>query len=97
MLNRVILGNIAFVAHWNGFQSVTTKYKDCWVVEVEVLNGGRRNLQRPMPVIFIPTSSKNLLKSGEKEVMTAFLEPFIRERNLLSLMVFKCVIIFHLN
>ena len=46
---------------------------------MEVLNGGRGNLQRPMPVIFIPTSSKNLLKSGEEEVMTAFLGSFIRE------------------
>ena len=46
---------------------------------MEVLNGGRGNLQCPMSVIFIPTSSKNLLKSGEEEVMTAFLEPFVRE------------------
>ena len=46
---------------------------------MEVLNGERGNLQCPMPVIFILTSSKNLLKSGEEEVMTAFLEPFIRE------------------
>ena len=46
---------------------------------MEVLNGGRGNLQRPMPVIFIAASSKNLLKTGEEEVMIAFLEPFIKE------------------
>lgn len=37
------------------------------------------NLKRPMPVIFIPTSSEKLIKEQEEQVMTAFLEPFMRE------------------
>jgi hypothetical protein len=32
------------------------------VVEVEILNGGRENLHRPLLVIFIPTSSEKLVR-----------------------------------
>ena len=63
----------------DGFQSTTTKYKDCWVVEVEVLNGGKENLQHPIPVIFIPASLEKLLRGTGEEVMTAFLEPLMKE------------------
>jgi hypothetical protein len=49
------------------------------VVEAEILNGGRENLVRPIPVVFIPSSSKKLLKEMGDQVMTVFLEPFIRE------------------
>jgi hypothetical protein len=48
-------------------------------VEVEILNGGMENLKRPMPVIFILASSKKLVKEMKEEVMTVFLEPFIKE------------------
>ena len=48
-------------------------------MEVEILNGGMKNLKRPMPVIFIPASSKEFVKEMEEEVMTAFLQPFIKE------------------
>ena len=46
---------------------------------MEVLNGGRENLKRSIPVIFIPASLEKLLRGMGEEVMTAFLEPLIRE------------------
>ena len=49
------------------------------MVEAEILNGGRDNLVRPIPLIFIPSSSKKLLKETGNQFMTVFLEPFIRE------------------
>jgi hypothetical protein len=44
------------VAHWNGFLLATTKYKDTWVVDIEVLNVGKQMGVGPMPVLFIPAS-----------------------------------------
>jgi hypothetical protein len=49
------------------------------VVEVEILNGGRGNLQCPILVIFIPAFLEKLVRQMEEEVMIAFLEPFLRE------------------
>jgi hypothetical protein len=48
-------------------------------VKVEILSGGMENLKCPMLPIFIPTLAKKLIKEMEEEVMTAFLEPFIRK------------------
>ena len=71
--------NLAIVAHWDGFLPATTKYKDTWAVEIELLNAGMQNLMRPMPVVFIPASSDKIIKQFEEGVLTVFLEPFLRE------------------
>lgn len=69
--------NFALAGHWDGFLTATTKFKDTWVVEIEVLNGGKNNSLGPIPLIFIPASSKQIIKDCEDHILTAFLEPLI--------------------
>ena len=56
-----------------------TKFNDTWVVELEVMNGGKNNALGPIPVIFIPTSSKQIIKQSEESIFTTFLEPLFRD------------------
>jgi len=73
------LRNFAIATHWDGFLPATTKYKDSWVVEIELLNVGMQNLMRPMLVVFIRASYNKIVKEFEEGVLTIFLEPFLRE------------------
>lgn len=36
--------NIALMGHWDGFQVATTIQKDCWTIEIVILNVGKRPL-----------------------------------------------------
>ena len=74
--------NFAIAAHWDGFISTTTKYKDTWVVEIEILNAGLQNVMRPMPVVFIPASSKQIIKDLDEGILIVFLAPFMHELEL---------------
>jgi len=62
------------VAHWNGFLLATTKYKDTWVVDIEVLNVGKQMGVGLMPVLFIPTSFNKIFKHREEQILIVFLE-----------------------
>ena len=69
--------NFAIAAHWDGFISTTTKYKDTWAVEIELLNLGLQNVMRPVPVVFITASSKQIIKDLDEGILTVFLEPLM--------------------
>lgn len=48
--------NLAIVAHWDGFQHVSTIQKHCWTMKVVILNGGKRlllnpNTRKPPPLL----------------------------------------------
>jgi len=57
----------------------TKKYKERWMVEAEVLNGGLQNIGHCIPIVFISNYSKTFLKEMEDKAMTMFLKPFIRK------------------
>ena len=48
-------------------------------MEIEILNAGSQNVMRPMPVVFIPASSKQIIKDSDEGILTIFLEPFMCE------------------
>ena len=71
--------NFALLGHWDGFQPTRTTYKNCWTLEIKILNAGKGSFLAPLPVVFIPLSSTKLYKQKESTVMNFFLEPFIEE------------------
>ena len=48
-------------------------------MEIELLNLGLQNVMRPMPVVFILASSKQIIKDLDEGILTVFLEPFMHE------------------
>jgi hypothetical protein len=61
------------------FLSASTKFKNTWAVELEIMNGGKNNILGPIPLVFIPASSKEIIKQSEDHILTMFLEPLFRD------------------
>ncbi|MCO5555122.1 hypothetical protein L7F22_008663 [Adiantum nelumboides] len=70
--------NLALLLHWDGFQAASTTQKDSAVVEVVVLNGGKKSIVGSIPVLFLPFSHRDLLKKNG-DVLSSFLFPLISE------------------
>lgn len=70
--------NIALLLHWDGFQSSRTTQKDCGVVEIKILNGGKGSIIGVLPVLFIPFSCKKIIRKSNT-VFSAFLRPLMDE------------------
>ncbi|MCO5615146.1 hypothetical protein L7F22_069435 [Adiantum nelumboides] len=68
--------NFALMLHWDGFQAASTTIKDSAVVEVVVLNGGKRSIIGSLPVLFLPLSHKDLEKK-HSDILASFLHPLI--------------------
>lgn len=77
--------NMALIAHWDGFQTARTTYQNTWTVEIMILNAGRNCSLTPLPVLFIPSSCKKIVKQKRYELLNYFLEPFIRDLQTLFL------------
>lgn len=78
---RLIQGdprNFSLLLHWDGFQAASTTLKDSAVVEVVVLNGGKRSKVGAIPVLFLPLSNKELEKK-HGDILCALLQPLILE------------------
>ena len=43
------------------------------------MNGGKNNILGPIPLVFIPASSKEIIKQSEDHILTMFLEPLFRD------------------
>ena len=69
----------AFMGHWDEFQHATTTIKDCWTLENMDMNGGTHSDIGPIPILFIPTSSKDIIQVKHVNVLQEFLLPFIEE------------------
>ncbi|KAL3677122.1 hypothetical protein R1sor_027070 [Riccia sorocarpa] len=54
--------NIALMDHWDGFQAASTVQKDCWTVELFILNGGRVSIVENMLGKPIP----EMIENGQK-------------------------------
>lgn len=50
------------MCHWDGFQAASTTQKDSGVIEMVLLNGGKRGTIGPLPIIFLPFSVIELEK-----------------------------------
>ena len=48
-------------------------------MEIELLNARLQNVMRSMPVVFIPASSKQIIKDLDEGILTVFLEPLMCE------------------
>jgi hypothetical protein len=71
--------NFGIQAHWDGFHPTRTTYKNCWVLEISLLNAGKTSSLGPLHVIFIPLSSTKLYKQKGVSVLNAFATPFFEE------------------
>ena len=71
--------NFALIGHWDGFQSARTRHRDCWSLEIVVLNIGKVSEVGPIPILFIPASPDKLVKYNDAQVLSSFLEPFIQK------------------
>ena len=47
------------------FSIAKTSSKNCWAVNLLILNAGKLELVGSRPILFIPTSSEKLIKSGD--------------------------------
>jgi hypothetical protein len=65
--------------HWDGFSSAKTSLKNCWTVDLSILNCGRANTLDPIPIMFIPSSSEKIIKQADPHVLTTFLKPFMTD------------------
>lgn len=70
--------NFALLLHWDGFQAASTTQKDSAVVEIVVLNGGKKSILGSIPVLFLPLSHRDLQKK-HGDVLSSFLSPLICE------------------
>jgi hypothetical protein len=71
--------NFALMAHWDGFQSARTRQRDCWTLEISVLNAGMDLHACTFPVMFIPISCVKSMEGSSGTVLRACLTPFIAE------------------
>ena len=67
------------MAHWDGFQSARTRQRDCWTLEISVLNGGMDLHPCTFPIMFIPISFVKFMEGSSGTVLRACLKPFIAE------------------
>ncbi len=63
--------------HWDGFSSAKTSLKNCWTVDLSILNCGRENILNPIPIMFIPSSSEKIIKQADPHILTTFLKPLM--------------------
>jgi hypothetical protein len=59
--------------HWDGFSFAKTSLKICWTMDLNILNYGRANTCDPIPIMFIPSSSKIIIKQVDPHILTTFL------------------------
>jgi hypothetical protein len=71
--------NFGLMFHWDGFSSVKTSLKNCWRMDLSILNCGRENTLDPIPIMFIPSSSEKIIKQADPHVLTTFLKPLMTE------------------
>ncbi len=64
--------NFGLMFHWVIFSSTKTSLKNCWRVDLSILNCGRANTLDPIPIKFISSSSRKIIK----QALTTFLKPF---------------------
>ncbi len=65
--------------HWDGFSSANTNLKNCWIVDLSILNCGKETTLDPIPIMFIPSSSEKIIKQADPHVLTAFLKPLMTD------------------
>ncbi|MCO5554154.1 hypothetical protein L7F22_007680 [Adiantum nelumboides] len=58
----------------DGFQAASTTMKDSAVVEIVVMNGGKRSILGSLPVLFLPLSHRDL-EIKHNDILGAFLHP----------------------
>lgn len=67
------------MAHWDGFQSARTRQRDCWTLEIFVLNAGMDLHACIFVVLFIPISYVKSMEDNSGTVLRACLTPFMAE------------------
>ena len=70
--------NFALILHSDGFQPSKTTQKNCGVVEIKVLNCGKKSNIGVFPVLFIPFRCKKIIGSSSK-LFHVFLRPLMEE------------------
>jgi len=63
--------------HWDGFSSTKTSLKNCWTMDLSILNCGRANTLDPILIMFIPSSLEKIIKQVDPHVLTTFLKPLM--------------------
>ena len=71
--------NFALIAQWNGFQSAYIYQRDCWTLEISVLNARIDLHACTFSVMFIPISYVKFMEDSSRTVLRACLIPFKAE------------------
>jgi len=71
--------NFGLMFHWDGFSFAKTSLKNCWIVDLSILNCGRANTLDPIPIMFIPSSSEKIIKQADPHVLITFLKPLMTD------------------
>jgi hypothetical protein len=65
--------------HWDGFSYAKISLKNCWTVDLSILNCGRANTLDPIPIMFIPSNLEKIIKQANPHVLTTFLKPLMTD------------------
>ena len=71
--------NFALIAQWDKFQSAYSRQRDCWTLEISVLNARRDLHACTFSVMFIPISYVKFMEDNSGIVLRANLILFIAE------------------
>lgn len=76
--------NFSLMFHWDGFQAASTTQKDSGVIEMVILNGGKKGNIGPLPTIFLPFNATELEKK-HGDILSHFLVPILKDLETLFL------------
>ena len=71
--------NFAPILHWDGFSTAKTNKKNCWVVDLIILNARKVDPIGPILVLFILSSSDKFIKHADCNILTFVLAPLVRD------------------
>jgi hypothetical protein len=63
--------------HWDKFAFAKTSLKNCWKVDLSILNCARVNTLDPILIMFTPSNFKKIFKQADTHILTTFLKPLM--------------------
>jgi hypothetical protein len=66
--------NFGLMLHWDGFSLAKTSPENCWTKDLVILNFSKEYILDPLLTMFIPISSKTIIKQINCDVLSTFLK-----------------------
>ena len=65
--------------HWDGFSTAKTSQKNCWTVDLVILNTRKIDPIGLIPILFILSSSNKFIKHANCNILTCFFNPLVKD------------------